>query len=102
MSPADAAGYAPLDCGRASSPAEKTICSDYELGQMEARAATLFKITTSLVAMGQRGDIQDGQRAFISQREACRTDVACIKNIYRTRIKQLEAVMAGIASRGPF
>lgn len=99
---ADAAGCSPLECGKASSQAEKTICSNYELGQLEARAATLFEITTSLVAMGQRGDIQDSQRAFISQREACRSDVACIRNIYGTRIKQLEAVMSGIASRGPF
>ena len=102
MSTANAAGYAPLDCGKTSSQAEKTICANYELGQLEARAATLFEITTSLVAMGQRGDIQDAQRAFITQREACRSDVACIRNIYVTRIKQLEAVVAGIASRGPF
>ncbi|HEY0220332.1 MAG TPA: hypothetical protein VGC26_11305 [Afipia sp.] len=102
MSPAKAAGYAPLDCGKAASQSEKTICSNYELGQLEARAATLFEITTSLVAMGQRGAIQDGQRAFIGKREACGSDVACIRNVYGTRIKQLEAVTSGIASRGPF
>ncbi|RTL54691.1 MAG: hypothetical protein EKK40_02570 [Bradyrhizobiaceae bacterium] len=102
ISPANAAGYAPLDCGKASSPSEKAICSDYELGQFEARVATLFEITTSLVAMGQRGNIQDEQRAFLTQREACRADVACLKNAYRTRIRQLEAVMTGIASHGPF
>ncbi len=102
MSQAKAAGYAPLDCGKASSQSDKTICANYELGQLEARAATLFEIATSLVAMGQRGDIQDAQRAFIGQREACRADVACIRNVYRKRIEQLETVMSGIASRGPF
>lgn len=100
--PAAAASYAPLECVKASSQADKTICASYELGQLEARVATLFEITTSLVAMGQRGDIQDAQRAFISQREACGTDVSCIRTIYGTRIKQLEAVVAGISSRGPF
>lgn len=102
ISTADAAGYAPLDCAKAASAAEKAICGNYSLGQLEARAATLFEVTTSLVAMGQRGDIQDAQRAFITQREACGADIACIRNSYATRIKQLEGVMSSIASRGPF
>ncbi|HEY0234236.1 MAG TPA: hypothetical protein VGC86_04155 [Afipia sp.] len=102
IAPANAAGYAPLDCGKASSPSDKTICANYDLGQFEARTATLFEIATSLVAMGQRGDIQDAQRTFISQRDACRNDISCIRNVYGTRIKQLEAVVSGIASRGPF
>lgn len=102
ISPAKAAGYAPLDCGKASSPAEKAICGNYALGQLEARAATLFEVTTSLVAMGQRGDIQDAQRAFIAQREACGANIACIRNSYATRIKQLEEAMSSIAARGPF
>ena len=55
--PARAADYAPIDCGRASLPAERAICRSYSLGQAEARMATLFGVVTSLVAMGQRGDI---------------------------------------------
>ncbi len=102
MSPAHAADYAPLDCSKAASPTEKTICSDYGLGQLEARTATLFAITTSLVAMGQRGDIQDGQLAFIKERESCGANVACIRNSYRSRIKLLESVMDSVRSHGPF
>jgi uncharacterized protein len=99
---AHAADYAPLDCAKAKSETEKTICADYGLGQSEARIATLFELTTSLVAMGQRGDIQDAQRGFIKQREACGANAACIRNVYSARIKQLEAVMSGIESRAPF
>lgn len=101
-SPAAAAEYAPLNCARAASEAEKTICSNYGLGQDEARMATLYALTTSLVAMGQRGNIQDEQRAFISKREACRSNVDCIRNLYAARIRQLDGVMAGIIARGPF
>jgi len=50
-----AADYAPLDCRKADAPALFAICSNYSLGQAEARMATLFGIATSLVAMGQRG-----------------------------------------------
>lgn len=99
---AQAAEYAPLDCLKASSNTERAICSDYGLGQSEARVATLFELTTSLVAMGQRAQIQDDQRAFLKERDMCGSDVACIRNTYAARAKQLEAVMTRIKERGPF
>ena len=68
---ASAGEYAPLDCAKAKSAAEKTICKSYALGQAEARMATLFGIATSLVAMGQRGDLRDTQREWLKTREAC-------------------------------
>jgi uncharacterized protein len=101
-SPAHAADYAPLDCTKADSAAQRTICSDYGLGQSEARIATLYELTTSLVAMGQRGNIQDDQRAFIRERDACNSDIRCIQRAYDKRGKQLDAVMARIKERGPF
>ncbi len=99
--PADAADYLPLNCRMASSAAERTICSDYGLGQSEARVATLYQMTTSLVAMGQRGTIQDDQRAFLQQRDSCGSNAECIRSIYAARDKQLESVMSGIQRRGP-
>ena len=63
-SPAKAADYAPLDCTKARSVTEKTICGNYALGQAEARMATLYEWTTQLVAMGSRGNIQDDQRTL--------------------------------------
>src|ERR1700721_2563673 len=63
--PARAADYAPIDCAKASSPAERTICRSYSLGQADARMATLFGVVTSLVAMGQRADIGDAQRTWL-------------------------------------
>ena len=102
MPAARAADYAPLDCRKAASATERTICSDYGLGQSEARLATLYQITTSLVAMGQRGQIQDDQRAFLKQRNACGANTGCIASAYANRIAQLDAVMASIQQRGPF
>ncbi len=101
-SPAMAADYHPMDCARANSPADRTVCGDYALGQSEARMAALYGVATSLVAMGQRGDIQDQQRAFIRSREACGANVDCIRAAYDARIGQLNGVIANIASRGPF
>lgn len=100
--PAGAADYAPLNCAAAKSATERAICGNYGLGQMEARMATLYEWATSLVAMGQRGDLQDGQRAFIAKRETCGANIGCIRNAYDARIAQLQAVMANIRSKGPF
>ncbi|MBS0252359.1 MAG: hypothetical protein JSR78_14975 [Proteobacteria bacterium] len=97
-----AGDYAPLNCHKAGSPAEKTICSSYALGQSEAHMATLFSVATSLVAMGQRGDIQDAQRKWLASRNACGKDVGCLNAAYQKRIGALNDVIANIASRGPY
>jgi len=100
--PARAADYAPMDCEKASKPAEKTICSTYSLGQREARVATMYGILTSLVAMGARGNVGEAQIAWIKKRDECETDVACIESAYSERIKQLSEAFDTIAARGPF
>jgi uncharacterized protein len=100
--PARAADYAPIDCGKASSSAERTICRSYSLGQAEARMATLFGVVTSLVAMGQRADIGDAQQRWLKERNACGDDGACIARTYQSRIAALSATLDAIASHGPF
>jgi uncharacterized protein len=97
-----AGDYTPLDCARAKTAAERTVCRNYALGQAEARMATLYGVATSLVAMGQRGDIGDAQRRWLKTRDACGRGVACLTKAYRDRIGQLNAVIAAIASHGPY
>lgn len=99
---ASAASYAPLDCAEVSSDAQKAVCANYKLGQQEARMATLFEWTTALVGMGQRGQIQDGQRAFIAARESCGPTLRCLQDLYAARVAELEKTMKDIAGRGPF
>ena len=100
--PARAADYAPLNCAAARSASEKAICTNYALGQSEARMATLYEWSTSFVGMGQRGDIQDALRAFLKQRDNCGGDIACLRRAYETRIGQLQAVMERVKEKGPF
>jgi uncharacterized protein len=96
------ASYAPLDCAKASTAADKTICKTYALGQDEARLATLFEVLTSLVAMGQRGDIIDQQQQWLSTREACGSNLSCLSHAYRSRIDELSQEFDTLAKRGPF
>jgi uncharacterized protein len=64
--------------------------------------ATLFGIATSMVAMGQRGDIKDAQRKWLQAREACGERIACLTESYAARIGALNEIIDGIASRGPY
>lgn len=96
------ADYAPINCAKAASAAERTICGNYALGQAEARMATLYGVAMSLVAMGQRGDIGDAQKQWLKAREACGTSVACLTKSYSGRITQLNKVIDAIASHGPY
>jgi uncharacterized protein len=100
--PARAVDYAPIDCGKGWSATERVICRSYPLGQAEARMATLFGVVTSLVAMGQRGDIGDAQRRWLKERDACGDDNGCIARAYQSRIAALSSALDAIASRGPF
>ena len=97
-----ASDYAPLNCSRAKTPADRTICRTYAVGQREARMATLFAVTTSLIAMGQRGDIQDAQRAWLGRREACGDRVAWHKKANKERINENKTMLKEIYARGPF
>ncbi len=97
-----AASYAPLDCKKAATPAEKTVCKSYGLGQDEARLATLFSVLTSLVGMGQRADLTDAQNKWISVRNACGGDASCLTRAYQARINELSQALDALAKRGPF
>jgi len=92
----------PIDCAKASSPTEKTICSTPSLLQADARMTTYFEIATQFVGMGVRGDLYDSQQAFPAVRNKCGTDKACILAAYKKQTAPLEAVIANVKTHGPF
>lgn len=100
--PASAADYDPLNCAAVTSPSEKAICDHYGLGQLEARMATLYQWSTSFVAMGERGIMQDAQRIFLHERAACGAEVRCLREVYEARIERLQGVMRRVEEKGPF
>ncbi len=96
------AAAASFDCAKAASADEKAVCASCDLAQQDVRMATLYEVLTSLVAMGQRGDIQDRQRAFLKQRAACGADEACLSKAYVKRIDELQAGLQRIYEGGPY
>jgi uncharacterized protein len=92
----------PIDCAKASSPTEKTVCSTASLLQADARMTAYFEIATQFVGMGVRGDLGDSQQAFPAVRDKCGTDKACILAAYKKQTALLEAVIANVKTHGPF
>lgn len=96
------AAAASFDCAKAASADEKAVCASCDLAQQDVRMATLYEVLTSLVAMGQRGDIQDRQQAFLKERAACGADEACLTKAYAQRIEVLQAGLKRIYEGGPY
>ena len=99
LCPAQAASFA---CAKAQAADEKAVCASRDLSDLDVRMATLFEVATHLVAMGQRGLLQDDQRTFLAVRAACGGDVACLTRAYDARIATINQVLQSIYSRGPF
>lgn len=97
-----AAQAASFDCTKARRADERAICNNRELNDLDVQMATWLEVTTSLVAMGQRGSIRDDQRDWLADRGRCGARVGCLRQSYRNRIAELRSVFAAIRSRGPF
>ncbi len=92
----------PINCAKITNATERTVCGTPSLLQADARMTAYFEIATQLVAMGQRGDLQDSQQAFPALRNKCGTDKACILAAYKKQTAPLEVVIANVVTHGPF
>jgi len=75
-----------FDCAKASSFAEKAICSNDELAQLDVRMSKAYK--AQLAASSNITSAKATQRAWVKKREACGS-VACIRSLYAARIPEL-------------
>jgi Uncharacterized protein conserved in bacteria, putative lipoprotein len=88
--PAQAASY---NCDLATlTPNERVICQTRDLNDMDVEMATMFRLLSGLFGMGTRGAMRDDQHAWLQGRMACGTHTACIRNAYRQRINELQAI----------
>lgn len=97
--PAQAASF---DCGKAEAPDERVICGDRELDDQDVELSVLYTQLKPLLAMGARGELEDGQVAWLKRRRACGDDRACLAKAYADRLLQLRGVFEELAKRGPF
>ena len=96
------AAAASFNCWQARAPDERAICADRMLDNRDVEMTVRYDMILRLVAMGQRGDLQDQQRDWLMRRHSCGANRQCLMRAYDGRIAQLKAVFDQIASRGPF
>ena len=76
-----------FDCNKASSAAERLICSNRELAEADVKLAQAYK--TALSSATDKDTLRREQNTWRkNERDAC-ADVACMVNAYQQRISQL-------------
>ena len=81
-------GYsASFDCAKASSPFEKTICSNPNLSSLDEQLANVYK--TAKESATNPDQLKTEQIAWIKATRNCGTDAGCIQQAYKARIVAL-------------
>lgn len=79
---------AAMDCTKATSAVENTICANTALFALDAQLGTLYRQVMTLAA---QPELKRTQRAWLKTRNACADDVACLDERYRQRVQTLQA-----------
>jgi uncharacterized protein len=79
-----------LDCARATSLAEQTVCASAGLRQSDGRLSRLYGRVLSALPQ-QRVALRAGQLAWLKRRDQCGANADCIDQRYQTRVIELQA-----------
>ena len=82
-----AAAAAGFDCAKAATPAEKAICADHALGELDEKLAAAFRF--ALANASDKDAVKNAQKAWLKRRDAC-ADAACLRQAYDARLDELE------------
>jgi uncharacterized protein YecT (DUF1311 family) len=80
-----------FDCVKAEYEDERTICRNSELIVLDQRLDAVYASTRGRLDADKRKTLAADENAWITQRHSCKSDVACIRDIYLKRIKILQA-----------
>ncbi|EGG4304484.1 hypothetical protein HKU42_004607 [Salmonella enterica] len=81
-----------FDCHRATGTDEKTICANRQLSEQDTEMAIKYHWLKGLAGMGVAGEMEDTQRVWLKKRQACGSDSACLRTLYRQRIQALDKI----------
>ncbi len=87
--PAAANGAPSFDCRRAAAPAEIAICRDPGLAGLDRELAEAFQQAQAAAASGDTADLSAQQRAWMRRRDACGTNVLCLRQTMAGRVAEL-------------
>jgi uncharacterized protein len=92
-----------IDCTKAATATERTICGDTELRSLDASIASDFADALAATQGGARQALLAQQRSWLKQRDhECKgDDAACLRSSYHARLDALEALTARISPGNP-
>lgn len=86
-------GRPSFNCGTAHSRAERLICADERLAALDRVMASLYRRSLSRAGSDKQAMLRVTQGRFLARRAAC-GGAACIADSYRTRLDQIDEIMA--------
>jgi len=78
-----------FDCARAVRDAERTICENTSLAEIDARSSALYRRLMETVHVDLRKSLQRTQLDFLRDRNDCRANVPCLESSYLFRYVEL-------------
>lgn len=90
---------ASFDCTQASSPIEKTICSDNSLSELDTQLGQHYRNVLDVAEDSVSAKVKEEQRLWLKQRNSC-ANAQCMADRYTQRISELvslyqQAIYAG-------
>ncbi|WDR35237.1 lysozyme inhibitor LprI family protein [Pseudomonas serboccidentalis] len=89
-----------MDCAKASSAVENTICANKGLYDLDAQMGMLYRQLMTTSAQAQP-DLKQTQRSWLKTRNECVEDVACLDLRYRERLQLLQTQWTQFAAHQP-
>ena len=94
LAPASAAFAQSYNCSNAATPTEHAICNHRDLANMDVEMATLYGVVGKMpMMMGERGAEEAAAQTFLTTRNDCGDDTACLNSAYSTRISALKSTI---------
>jgi len=91
-------GEPSFDCGKATSWAERAICTSETLSAFDREIASLYRDARARASTAGADRLKIQQRSWIGQREQCKGKVdptGCLLTVYQQRRTELTAAVAG-------
>ena len=98
---AEAAGPS-YDCGLPDlNQTELTICFNPDLARFDVELSNAYKTYLSTHGEGENAALRAGQKVWLKERNACGSDVACIRKAYDERLTLISGASEGTLASAP-
>jgi uncharacterized protein len=94
-----------VDCANPVGSVDPVICGDEELAALDRKLVDVYATAAKAAKPDQRNRLFAEQQGWLTDRARCvgaQDKVMCMKELYQSRIADLQATFKLVSSRGPF